>query len=136
MGRLFEERVWLERQKQKLKTAVAANQDMIRRLDERIVEQMAELGATSVKLDGDITLYQQRNTAFNVRVADWEQVVGILRNLNEGQIVQERVNPATLKSWCKEWLAAGGTLPEGINVVDLPTSIRLRGVKESDSNGE
>ena len=87
---------------------------------------MAELGITSVKLDGDITLYQKRNTAFSVRVADWEQVVGILRNLGEGQIVQERVNPATLKSWCKEWLAAGQILPEGINVVDLPTSIRLR----------
>lgn len=140
MSTLYHTRAQLEARKKALNAELKTVNSEIAAVSDLILEQFAEDGASSVKLDSGATVYQHQQLRATVKAGDWERFADIAYGsdsplLNElANMFERRINLNTLTAWVRERVATTddplpGPLADLITIIDKPT-VRVRGVKE------
>lgn len=81
-----------------------------------IPELMDDLEITKLKIEGIGTMYLQSDLYYNVLAADREKAYNWLREEGHGDIISETVPYQTMRSFLKERMEEGDTIPDVFNV--------------------
>lgn len=103
--------------------ALQARYDAIRK--QELVDELAAAQITGFKLDEGGSVHTTRTTQASVKAEDREPFHQWLRDNGHGALIVSTVHPATLKSWVKEMLDAGRTLPPMVGTY-IETTVVLR----------
>lgn len=93
--------------------------EMMDRIETRLLAQMQEQGVDSYAVRGVGTAYISTTTKANV--ADWDSLLGFVRSNGLWQLLERRV----AKSAVDEYVAANQDLPPGVNY-SAATSVNVR----------
>ncbi len=77
-----------------------------------IPERFDAEGISNMKIDGVGRVNLRGDVYVSVLAENREQFYGWLRDTGRGSLIQDNVNPSTLKAAAKEWMRSGEEIPE------------------------
>ena len=97
-------------------------------LEEQIIEEIAQSGVTSMRVDGT-TVYLERKIWAKCVDEDWDRAIEALKDAGLGDFIQHRYNSTSFSAYLRELDKAGKPLPEplmGAIEPEVRLSIRTR----------